>query len=303
MIRQRPKHLAHAEPITGRAAKARIPVLDGNHQRCAGVMDPGIFGILAKARQNPDARVCDNDLETARGCGIGNKARLRHSTVEKHILPEFAHRANDAGRERLRKAGGDRSLFGPARPKGPMIGAVALERQPTKGKGAGSCAKFCPGSPALSYRAFERGRERRIDRDVCEQLRRRSTRHQNLDQRSDQAGAADPHRTHPRQLARLRRPQQVIRAGKITYQLMSLLLPITHAVSPRLNNQGVSDRHPSDIACRDRPFASFIADERHRRDGCRSHRQCYPAPVGETVTTDRSFSSHNLPTDCACNDI
>jgi hypothetical protein len=122
---------------------------------------------------------------------------------------------------------------------------------------------------------------------TCEQLRRRSTRHQNLDQRSDQAGAAEPHRTHPRQLARLRRPQQVIRAGKITYQLMPLLLPITHAVSPRLNNQGVSDRHPSDIACRDRPFASFIADERHRRDGRRSHRQCYPAPVGE--------NRHNRP--------
>jgi hypothetical protein len=115
--------------------------------------------------------------------------------------------------------------------------------------------------------------------------------------------SGDPHRAHPRKLARLRRPQQIIRAGKITDQITTLLLPITHAVSPRLNNQGVSDRHPNDIGCRDRPFAAFIAEGRHRRDGRRSHRQSNPAPVAQTVTTDHSFSPHNLPTDCVCNDI
>jgi hypothetical protein len=230
MVCQRSEHLAHAEPIAGCPPEARVTVLYGNHQCGPSVQDARIIGILAKARQNTDPRVGDDYLEAAFGCGKSRKTCLRHSAVQKHIILKFAHGTNDPCREMLRKSDRYRCLFSAARPKGPMIGALALKREPPKRKGTSPCAKFRSCNPALRYRTLDGYRERRLDRDVPERFRRCSPRHQNLYKWSNSAGPRDPNRPHVCQLARLSRPQQIVGAGEITDQALTALVRICHAV-------------------------------------------------------------------------
>jgi hypothetical protein len=228
MIGQGSKHLSHAKAMAACVTEAGLAVLHGDLERCAGISKAGVRGALLQTGENADATIGDHNFECIRRRRIDDKAGFSPTTVQGHIVLQFAHGSDDSRREGTRKTDTTTGLFGATAPKRPTIGSVPVFGKPAKREHAVPRLIAVARNRSIDDCLFNGNCERRGKFHPCEGGGIGVSRKQHFDQRSRQSRAIHPNGSKLCECARLGGPQEIVCPGVVASEFSCLSLRLAH---------------------------------------------------------------------------